>query len=81
MNRPLLVLLLVLGPVHAFAGPNYSIVSEPYFAGGLFTDPLIPKEGEDITITVRVPPGRERTGSRPGSWTPRTRRCSIRRSN
>ena len=30
------------------------LVSEPYYASGLFTNPLIPVEQEEVTITVRA---------------------------
>ena len=54
MTRSALAFLLVLCAATAYAGPNYSITAEPYIAGGLFTTPLIPKEDEDITITIRA---------------------------
>jgi hypothetical protein len=38
----------------AAAAPNLSITSEPYLTGGLFTNPLLPQEGQEVTITVRA---------------------------
>ena len=37
----------------AVAG-NLSITAEPYMTGGLFTNPLLPKEGQNVLITVRA---------------------------
>jgi hypothetical protein len=37
-----------------FAAANLSITAEPYLTGGLFTDPLLPQEGQPVTITVRA---------------------------
>ncbi|MCP4640068.1 MAG: hypothetical protein GY851_06535 [bacterium] len=38
----------------AAAAPNLSISSEPYIAGGFFTNPVLPRELEPVTITVRA---------------------------
>ena len=37
----------------AVAG-NLSMTADPYMTGGLFTNPLLPKEGQDVSITVRA---------------------------
>ncbi len=38
----------------AGAAPNASIAAEPYLTGGLFTNPVIPQEGQEVIITLRA---------------------------
>ncbi|HOZ48410.1 MAG TPA: hypothetical protein PLO37_06945 [Candidatus Hydrogenedentes bacterium] len=45
---------LVLCAIAAVAAPNLAISADPYLTGGLFTNPLIPHEDEDVIITVRA---------------------------
>jgi len=46
--------IVALALVTAGAAPNVSITAEPYLAGGLFTNPLLPQEGQEVTVTVRA---------------------------
>ena len=36
------------------AAPNVNISAAPYLAGGLFTNPVFPVEGQEVAITVRA---------------------------
>ncbi len=54
MSKVIVVCMMFLTGSIAVAAPNYAISSEPYFTGGLFTDPLIPHAGREITIGVRA---------------------------
>jgi len=51
MARLAAVVLILAGAADA---ANVSITSTPYLAGGVFTNPLLPQEGRDVTITVRA---------------------------
>ncbi len=51
------VILATLGWVSltaAAAGTDLSITARPYLTGGLFTRPVLPQEGEAVTVTVRA---------------------------
>jgi CARDB protein len=52
--RSVVILATLLSAVSAFAGPNLSITESPYLTGGLFTAPVLPQEGQEVTITVRA---------------------------
>ena len=54
MYRCITLLTAVLLATSAFAATNVSISSEPYLTGGLFTAPVLPREGEEVTITLRA---------------------------
>ena len=47
-------LIVVLGINMSAAAANLSITAEPYMTGGLFTNPLLPQEGQEVVITVRA---------------------------
>ena len=50
----LLVCVAIVSVTSAYAEPNISISADPYLTGGLFTNPLLPREGQDVEITVRA---------------------------
>ncbi len=52
--RRFLVIVGVLIFVGSSFGADLSIEADNYSVGGLFTNPLIPAEGETVTITVRA---------------------------
>ena len=54
MSRLATTLIAALAVTTSAMAGNLSITAEPYMTGGLFTKPLLPKEGQDVLITVRA---------------------------
>jgi hypothetical protein len=54
MRHSLGILGAVVCAVAAAAAPNLSISTEPYLAGGLFSCPTFPHEGQEVVLTVRA---------------------------
>lgn len=55
MSRAMVFLCVMsLGACVAAAAPNYSITPEPYLTGDLFTNPLLPCVGQEISIIIRA---------------------------
>ncbi|MBN2309069.1 MAG: hypothetical protein JXR94_08870, partial [Candidatus Hydrogenedentes bacterium] len=52
--RVLVAVALAASAVSAGAAENLSITAEPYLTGGLFTNPALPQEEEEVRITVRA---------------------------
>jgi len=47
-----IVMLLVV--LCGAGAPDLSVTAEPYLTGGVFAKPLLPHEGQDVTLTVRA---------------------------
>jgi len=54
MSRAIAFCVLLFAACAVAAAPNYAVSSEPYLTSGLFTNPLIPRAGQEVTITVRA---------------------------
>jgi len=54
MSRLASTLIAALAMTTSAVAGNLSITADPYMTGGLFASPLLPKEGQDVLITVRA---------------------------
>ena len=54
MNRLAATLITILGLSVPSAAANLAITAQPYMTGGLFTNPLLPKEDQEVSIIVRA---------------------------
>ena len=64
MNRLLGICLIpfLLDPAYGAEPVNIALDSQPYLEAGLFSDPLLPLEGETVRITVRAEAAGEFSG-------------------